>query len=102
MTKTPTRDQAGWTPTPYQRRVLELLSRGLSRGDVARVFGVTIDTIKTHIQRLYRRLGATNAAHAVRLGFERGLLVPGPDAVRSPSDDAFPVAEDDLDDEGEV
>lgn len=64
------------SPTPTQLRLLELLSFGASQVDAARVLGVTVNSVKIHARRLYARLGADNAAHAVRVGLERGLLVP--------------------------
>lgn len=63
------------TPTPTQLRLLELLSFGASLGVAARTMGISINSVKIHARRLYARLGADNAAHAVRVGFERGLLV---------------------------
>lgn len=62
--------------TSRQREVLDLVSRGLEREEIALVLGISIDTVKTQASRLYRRLDVHNAAEAVRVGFERGLLSP--------------------------
>lgn len=82
-------------PTSAQLLALDLLSRGRTVREVAEALGVSVNTAKTHVARLYARLGAVNAAHAVRLGTERGLL----------TDDAparcVVVAEADLDDEAD-
>lgn len=64
--------------TPDQRTLLELLSRGRTLVDAAAYMGLSVNTTKTHARYLYARLGADNAAHAVRVGFERELLTTGP------------------------
>jgi DNA-binding NarL/FixJ family response regulator len=66
--------------TPTQLTVLDLLSRGLTADAIASRLGVSLTTVRRHVTRLYGRLEAVNAAHAVRRGFDRGLLVPGEDA----------------------
>lgn len=69
------RDDVSYLPlTDQQREVLYHVSRGLENTEVADLLGVSLDTVKTHLYRLYRRLDARNRAHAVRRGFERGLL----------------------------
>lgn len=67
--------QRGLPPTAVQLAVLDLLSRGLTADAVATRLGVSVATVRTHVTRLYGRLDAVNAAHAVRRGFELGLLV---------------------------
>lgn len=62
--------------------VLELMSRGCSNPEIGRKLVIAEDTVKTHARRLFRVLGARDRAHAVRLGFESGILrgrhAPGP------------------------
>jgi DNA-binding NarL/FixJ family response regulator len=60
--------------TDRQRELLDLLSRGLGRQEVADRMGLGLNTIKKHAVRLYARLRVRNAAEATRVGFERGLL----------------------------
>jgi DNA-binding NarL/FixJ family response regulator len=63
--------------TRRQHELLYLLSQGLTYERIAqRMGGLTVNTVKTHARRLYDRLGARNQTHAVRRGFERGLLHP--------------------------
>lgn len=64
--------------TERERQVLELLSRGHSNGDIGRTLYVTEDTVKSHARLMFRRLGAVDRAHAVRRGFELGLLTADP------------------------
>lgn len=90
------RYDVNWPLTPTQLRVLELRSHGLTGIQVARVLHMSIDTVKTHTRRLLSRLDAVNVTHAVRLGFERGLLSREP---RTAVDDLVSVPESELDDE---
>lgn len=81
-------------PTPQMIQLLKLRSHGLTLEQVAFHMGIATDTAKTHSQRLNARLGALSAAHAVRIGFERGYLTPGESDVGQVA-----VPEDDLEDE---
>lgn len=64
------------TTKPEGRRVevVALLADGASVDDVAASLHVSPSTAKTHMQDLYRQLGARNAAHAVHLAYQQGLL----------------------------
>lgn len=75
--KSPDRD---WFPkitlpelTQRERDVLELLVRGLSNKDMAKVLGLSPETVKDYVERLYGklevsdRLGAINKAQSLRL-----------------------------------
>lgn len=87
--------QRGLPPTPSQVQVLDLLSRGHGIRQIARLMSVSHNTVKTHVRRLYARLEVECATHAVRVGFERGLLRPGVEV----GDGRVDVPEEDLDDE---
>jgi DNA-binding CsgD family transcriptional regulator len=60
--------------TPHMVRVLDLASRGYTNEEIGRKLYLSEHTVKTHLKRLNCRLQARGRAHAVRLGFERGLL----------------------------
>ena len=59
---------------PQHRRVLELLADGRTAADIGRELFLSLDAVKSRQRRIYRDLGATNAAHAVHLAHQRGLL----------------------------
>jgi len=66
------------TPVPLtgqQVEVLRLISLGLDQAEVAVQLGLTLNTVKTHVYRLYRRLRVRKLSEAVRVGFELELLV---------------------------
>jgi LuxR family transcriptional regulator, maltose regulon positive regulatory protein len=56
-----------------EREILCLLGTQLSRREIGEQLFVSINTIKTHQRVLYRKLGVTNRAAAVRRGQELGL-----------------------------
>ncbi len=60
--------------TPVQLEVLGLIAEGLERKEIAARTYKSLFTVKTHAKRLYKRLGAKNAAHAIHLAHQRGLL----------------------------
>jgi DNA-binding CsgD family transcriptional regulator len=70
------------------RRELNLLryfAAGYKAPEAAERFGVALDTIKDRRRSLFRKLQASNIAHAVALGYEWRLLSVNPDArVRGP------------------
>ena len=63
--------------TGKEYRVLHLLSHGLTNKRIGERMGITDMTVKAHVGGILRKLGANDRAHAVRLGFEKGLLCPG-------------------------
>lgn len=67
------------TPAPaavtgQQRQALELIAAGNTTEEIAAAMHVSPSTAKNHLDRLYRALGACNAAHAVHLAYQRGVL----------------------------
>lgn len=62
------------TLSPREREVLELVAGGRTNRQVARELGLSPETVKTLLERLYRKLGVRGRAEAVSVGHERGLL----------------------------
>jgi DNA-binding NarL/FixJ family response regulator len=60
--------------TDREREVLTGMSRGRSNAEIGRELYLSEDTVKTHARRLFRKLGASDRAHAVALGFRSGLV----------------------------
>lgn len=67
-------DLRGSEPTPAERRVLELLPSPLTLKAIAARLYVSPNTVTSHAQRLYRRLGVRSRGEAVVAARERGLL----------------------------
>jgi LuxR family maltose regulon positive regulatory protein len=64
----------GSVPTGAELRILRMLAEGASPRQVAEQLYVSNDTVKSHLRRLYRRVGATSREQAVAVARDRGLL----------------------------
>lgn len=60
--------------TPTERKVMELAAEGLLVKQIAARLGLSPLTVKNHLARIRRRLGATDKAHAVATALRAGLL----------------------------
>jgi LuxR family maltose regulon positive regulatory protein len=63
-------------PSPAELAVLRGLAAGLSRREIGNQLYISLNTVKTHIRELYRKLGATSQAEAVARAETLGLLEP--------------------------
>lgn len=59
---------------PRQQEVLELLATGKTNREIAAELFLSIDTVKTYLQRLYTVLDVKGRAEAVAVGYQQGLL----------------------------
>jgi DNA-binding NarL/FixJ family response regulator len=59
---------------PRQRQVVVLLPLGLTNAQVAERLCLSTWTVKTHLRLACETLGARSRAHAVRIGFNVGLI----------------------------
>ena len=64
----------GTDPTRSELRVLELLDSDRSLPQIAAELHLSRNTIRSHLRRLYRRLGAHSRQDAVALASDRGLV----------------------------
>jgi LuxR family maltose regulon positive regulatory protein len=63
--------------SPSELRVLRFLPTNLTRPEIARSLDVSVNTVNTHIRRIYAKLGATDRGSAVRQARELRLLAVG-------------------------
>jgi DNA-binding NarL/FixJ family response regulator len=62
--------------TPREREVLTLLGRGLSNTELAGWLTLSEATVKTHVARIFAKLGLRDRAQAVVVAYETGLVSP--------------------------
>jgi DNA-binding NarL/FixJ family response regulator len=61
-------------PTAREIEVLQLVSQGLVNREIGDRLYLSEETVKSHIRHLLAKLQARSRAHAVAVGFRRGLL----------------------------
>ena len=64
--------------TDREREVLTLIGRGRSNQEIARDLFLSMATVKTHVNRLFSKLGLRDRAQAVVVAYESGLVAPRP------------------------
>lgn len=60
--------------TRREREVLDLLAEGFGVSSIARKLFISESTTKTHVSKLYDKLGAANRAQAIMAAVKAGLL----------------------------
>jgi DNA-binding NarL/FixJ family response regulator len=60
--------------TERERQVLTLLADGLTLAEVASSLSISRNTVGTHVEHIYEKLGARTRAHAVGIAFRTGVL----------------------------
>ncbi|MCU1398091.1 MAG: DNA-binding response regulator [Acidimicrobiales bacterium] len=73
-TRSDTWDRTRPVLTAREFSVLALIAEGCSNGAVASRLGLSSATVKTHVERILRRLSADDRAHAVAIAMRLGLL----------------------------
>lgn len=61
--------------TSREREILALLADGLGNKQIAARLGISANTVKTHLELVFEKLGVSTRAEAVATGVKRGLLL---------------------------
>lgn len=70
----PTPRASAWDLTPRERDVLACLRSSLTSEEIAGSLFLSVNTVKTHMRAIYRKLGVGGRRDAVRTAVQRGLL----------------------------
>jgi DNA-binding NarL/FixJ family response regulator len=65
------------TTTPLSKRereILQMVATGSTTKEVARDLGISPHTVKTHLERIFEKLGANDRAQAVAIAIRTGLV----------------------------
>jgi DNA-binding NarL/FixJ family response regulator len=62
------------TLTEKQREILQSITRGLTNPDIAKQFGISVASVKDHINIIFSKLGAANRSEAVTIALRNHLL----------------------------
>lgn len=68
--------------TDQQRRILTHIALGETNAEIGQRLCLSTETVKAHIVRVFKRLGARNRAHVVHLAYRAGIVVPPGGHVR--------------------
>jgi transcriptional regulator EpsA len=63
--------------TPREAQILSWVREGKSNQEIGEALGISALTVKNHIQKILRKLGASNRAHAVAMAMQLRLLDDG-------------------------
>lgn len=61
-------------PTPREIEVLQLVADGLANREIGNHLFLSEETVKSHVRHLLAKLQARSRAHAVSVGFRRGIV----------------------------
>ncbi len=73
-TNSPTEEPPLKPLSDRESEILQLIAKGVSNSEAARLLNVSKATIRTHLEHIYRKLEVTNRVEAVTEGIRKGLI----------------------------
>jgi DNA-binding CsgD family transcriptional regulator len=68
-----------------QSEILTMIADGMSNAEIGGKLFVSEDTVKTHVRRMFKIIGAANRAQAVGIAYRLGLLRPAAATPEQPT-----------------
>ena len=60
--------------SPREREIMHLMAEGRTAESIGGSLGVSVETVRTHVRNVIRKLQARNRVHAIALALERGEI----------------------------
>ncbi len=60
--------------SPREREIMHLMAEGLTAEQIGNQITVSVETVRTHVRNVIRKLQARNRVHAIALALERGEI----------------------------
>jgi DNA-binding NarL/FixJ family response regulator len=70
----PGHSDSGSLLTDRELEILQIIAKGLSNNEAAKVLGLSKATIRTHLEHIYEKLDVTNRVEAVTEGIRQGII----------------------------
>ena len=64
--------------SPREREIMHLMAEGRTAEAIANELNVSVETVRTHVRNVIRKLQARNRVHAIALALERGEIALDP------------------------
>jgi len=63
--------------SPREREIMHLMAEGMTADAIGNQLSVSVETVRTHVRNVIRKLQARNRVHAIALALERGEIALG-------------------------
>jgi DNA-binding NarL/FixJ family response regulator len=70
----PGKDEPFPNLTPREVEILQIIAKGLSNAEAARVLKISRATIRTHLEHIYAKMAVSNRVEAITEGIRQGLI----------------------------
>ncbi len=60
--------------TPREREIMRLMAEGLTAEKIGQQTSISVETVRTHVRNVVRKLQARNRVHAIAIALERGEI----------------------------
>lgn len=63
--------------SPREREIMHLMAEGMTAERIGEEISVSVETVRTHVRNVIRKLQARNRVHAIAIALERGEIALG-------------------------